>query len=317
MNPMVSILVPVYNASQWLRECLDSIVGQTYDNLQVVLVDDGSTDDSLAICQEYASRYSFVEVYHQENRGVAAARNTLLGKANGEYVLFVDADDWIERDMVDYLVSVALKNSADMVTCAKCGQSVTCSATETKWSQEVAVREFLRHVSFSGSLWNKLLRNRLLKGLQFDKRITYGEDALLVWQFLQRSQKIVLTDRPLYHYRSNESSISHQQWHPDKKGSGHLVWETICRDVENEWSKYSDIANARFALEDMWALYFASLAGYQYDEHIALRQQNVKRNLKNIRHSKLDSIDRYCTAWLLCRWYGAGRIFKWLKSIKR
>ena len=77
------------------------------------------------------------------------------------------------------------------------------------------------------------------------------------------------------------------------------------------------IADARFALEDMWALYFASLAAYPYDEHIAVRQRNVRRNLKNIRLARLDGLDKYITAWLLCRWYGVGRIFRWLKSVKR
>lgn len=314
MKPVVSILVPVYNASQWLRQCLDSIVGQSYESLQVVLVDDGSTDESLAICREYAERYPFVEVYHQENRGVAAARNSLLDKVRGDYVLFVDADDWIESDMVEYLVAVMLGTTADMVTCAKCGKELPTSVNETEWPQQKAIYEFLRHVSFNGALWNKLLKAESLKGLQFDSRITYGEDALLVWQVLQRVDKVVVTDKGLYHYRTNANSISHQQWSPAKKGSGHMVWETICRDTEISWPQYLDIANARFALEDMWALYFASLASYPYDEHIALRQRNVKHNLKKIRISRLDTFDRYLTAWLLCRCYGAGRIFKWLKS---
>ena len=317
MIPVISILVPVYNASRWLRECLDSIVGQTYTNLQVVLLDDGSTDNSLAICREYADKYPFVEVYHQENQGVAAARNALLDRVKGEYVLFVDADDWIERDAVEYLVSVMLRTNADMVTCVKYNQGATIIVTEDVWLQERAICEFLRHVCFSGALWNKLLRADLLRGLRFDERITYGEDALLIWGVLQRIGKVVITDKELYHYRSNDASISHQQWHPQKKGSGHLVWESICCDVQKNWPQYAMIANARFALEDMWALYFASLAAYPYDEHIVVRQRNVRQNLKNIRLARLDGLDKYMTAWLLCRWYGAGRVFGWLKSVKR
>ena len=316
MNQVVSILVPIYNASQWLRQCLDSIVGQTYQPLQVVLVDDGSTDDSLAICREYADRYSFVEVYHQVNSGVAVARNTLLDKAKGEFVLFVDSDDWIELNAIEFLLSAIQRYNADMAVCSRYNNNMTPTTKEELWSKEKVVFEFLRHVILNGSLWNKLIRTTLLKGLRFDGRITYGEDALLIWQVLQRVDKVVVTDKELYHYRSNVNSISHQQWHPHKKGSGHLVWEEICADVCKAWPQYNKIANARFALEDMWALYFAALAKYPYDEHIALRQQNVKRNLKNIREARLDSIDRYLTAWVLCRWYGAGRIFRWLKSIK-
>ena len=207
MIPKVSILVPVYNASQWLRQCINSIVGQTYRCLQVVLVDDGSTDDSLAICKEYAEQYPFVEVYHQENSGVATTRNTLLDKASGDYVLFVDADDWIELNTVEFLVSATLRTDANMVTCAKYVQGATMEIFENIWSQDKAVYEFLRHVSFNGSLWNKLLKRELLKDLRFDERISYGEDALLIWYFLQRSNKVVITNKELYHHLVDTKSL--------------------------------------------------------------------------------------------------------------
>ena len=103
-QPLISILIPIYNVESYLPQCLDSIVQQTYKNLQIVLIDDGSQDHSLTICHDYATKDNRIEVYSQKNQGVAATRNHLLEKVKGDYVLFVDSDDWIEADMIENLV---------------------------------------------------------------------------------------------------------------------------------------------------------------------------------------------------------------------
>ena len=115
---LVSILIPVYNASLYLKQCLDSILHQTYTNLQIVIIDDGSTDNSYAICHEYAGQDARIELYTQENKGVAVTRNNLIEKAKGDYILFVDSDDWIELNMVEFLIDQILATNADIVTCA-------------------------------------------------------------------------------------------------------------------------------------------------------------------------------------------------------
>lgn len=314
---MVTILIPVYNTAKFLRHCLDSIIAQTYQDLQVVLVDDGSTDESLAICKEYANKYPYIEVHHQANAGVAAARNKLLSHVTGDYVLFVDSDDWIEPQTVEYLVTEAQRSQADIVTCEAIinDQPITNKEIkEEEWTQEHVVYEFLRHVIFNGSLCNKLLKAEQIKGIQFAKGISYGEDALFIWQVLQNIKKILITNRQLYHYRRNFNSISHQQWSPEKKGTGHLVWKTICNDVVKQWPQYTDIAKARYALEDMWGLYFASLSGYKYDEHIKERQDNIKKNMAHIKKYKVDGVDKYIVALILCRWYRFGQILKLIKG---
>ena len=157
-SPLISILLPVYNTSAYLPQCLDSVFAQTYTNLQVVLVDDGSKDNSLEICQQYAAKDPRIEVYHQENHGVATTRNHLLEKVKGDYVLFVDSDDWIEPDMVEFLVGKALTNNIEMVVCGNVNNDTPPASeyNEELWSQDKAVKEFLRHVNFNGSLCNKL-----------------------------------------------------------------------------------------------------------------------------------------------------------------
>lgn len=316
----VSILVPCYNVEKYIKQCLDSIIHQTYTNLQIVLVDDGSCDNTLNILNEYASKDSRIEVYHQENQGVAIARNVLLSKIKGDFFLFVDSDDWIELDMVEFLINKAIKENTDMVVCSNVINDTIPSLDykEEIWSHDKVIKEFLRHVHFNGSLCNKLISFRLLKKQpKFHREISYGEDALFTWQLIQEVQNVVVTNKQLYHYRRNDGSLSHAKWTPDKKGTGHIVWETICDNVKKNYPQYSAIANARFALEDMWALYFASISNYPYDEHISIRQENVKQNLKNIRETRLDSLDRYFSSWLLCRWYRSGKVLNFLKQIIR
>ncbi len=312
----VSILIPVYNTAAFLPLCLDSIIAQTHRDLQIVLINDGSSDNSQAIAEQYAARDSRVEVYHQENAGVATARNHLLRHVRGDYVLFVDSDDWIEPDMVEFLLGNMQEHGADIVTCAMVSNDspVTHHLHLEIWDQQKAIEKFLFHKELSGSLWNKLVRTSLLHNLVFDTRISYGEDALFCWQVLQRLQTLVQTNRQLYHYRVNENSISHQKWTPEKKGTGHLVWSAICRDVAEHYPQYIDIAHARFALEDMWALFFASLSGCPFDQHIRERQLNIKRHIPSLRKHKIDGYSKYAVAVALAYWYGFGRIIKLLKG---
>ena len=308
MFPLVSILVPAYNVAQYLHKCLDSIVNQTYQQLQVVVVDDGSSDNSLSIVKDYAAKYPFVEVYHQENAGVAAARNNLLSHVKGDYILFVDSDDWLELDMIEFLISKIEKYKVDVVTC---GMVVNDTAVRKEykqecWNQEVAIQKFLFHKELSGSLCNKLVKKSLLHNIVFHCGISYGEDALFCWQFFQNINSLLYTDRQLYHYRMNQTSISHQSWSPQKKGTDHGVWEAISSDTEKWWPQYLTIAKARFAIQDMWALYYASLSDYKYDKHRQLRQKNIRENLKNIRRSHLLGMKKYIFTWIISRWYQIG-----------
>ena len=314
-KPLVSILIPIYNTEEFLPKCLDSIVNQTYSNFQVVIIDDGSKDASFCIAQKYAKQYPYIEVYHQENQGVASTRNNLLDKVKGDYVLFVDSDDWCELDMVDFLINKAIANKADMVTCSMVKNDETFVSNvflEEIWDREKAVLEFLRHKIFNGSLWNKLIKTSLLHNLRFHCEIFYGEDALFIWNVLQKVNQVLITDRELYHYRVNDTSLSHQNWTPFKKGSGHKVWSEIVSDTEKKWIQFLDIAKARFAIEDMWGLYYASLCDYPYDEHINERQMNIRHNLKLIKKSGLLSNGKLLAAYVLAYCYCLGKIFKFL-----
>lgn len=313
-KPLVSILVPVYNVEAYLPQCLNSLMGQTYPHLQIVLIDDGSTDGSWRVMQEYATRDERIEIFHQENQGVGATRNHLLEKIKGDYILFVDSDDWVELNMVEFLVGKASENRADVVTCGNViNDSIPKAVYEEEiWSQEKVIKEFLRHVIFNGSLWNKLIKTRLLGNHRFDCTISYGEDALFCWYIIQNASKVIVTDRQFYHYRRNPQSLSRQKWTPEKKGSGHLAWEEIVKDVSKKWPQYLNITKARFAIEDFWGIYFAAISNYPFDEHIKSRQENVRKHLKLIQQSKLINRKKILAAYVLSYCYRIGILLRYL-----
>lgn len=328
MQPLVSILLPVYNVAPFLGKCLDSIINQTYKNLQIIIINDGSSDQSLQIATEYLHKYpSNIEVYSQSNQGVAETRNLLLNKIKGEYFLFVDSDDWIEPNMIEFLLNQVLSQNIDFVTCEMVKNDAPVTNIQDVfiiWDQKKAIYEFLRHVNFRGSLCNKLFKSDLLYNennsreikLKFSSNISYGEDALFCWHILQRVKKIMITNKKLYHYRMNTNSISHQKFGP-RKFSGHHTWTIITEETQKWWPEYLWIAQARFGLEDMYLLRSASLSGYPKDQSITCLQQTVKQYIPNIKKAQLIGIKDLIYAHMISKWYYFGIIYYKLHLLLR
>lgn len=310
-TPKVTILSPCYNVGHFLPKYFETVLGQTYGNLQVVLIDDGSKDDTWDVIQEYAAKDLRVEIYHQENQGVAITRNNLLDKVKGDYVLFVDSDDWIELDMVEYLVGVALENNAEFVMCGRVinDDKPNEGVSGIKiLSQEQAVYDFLRHEYFIGSLWNKLLCSSLLHNEKFHCGISYGEDALFCWGVLQKVDKVVVADRQLYHYRMNEGSISHSAYGP-KRMSAHLTWKILSEEASSMWPKFKDVAVANYAISDMWQIFGACRSSYKIDENIKGYQKNLRDHLCLVLKSDLINIKKKVFAIVSAYSYGACKFF--------
>lgn len=286
-EPLVSILTPCYNVEKYLPQCLDSIIYQTYKNIQIVLIDDGSKDDTWNIMQEYAAGDSRIEIYHQENQGVAATRNNLIDKVKGEYVLFVDSDDWIEFDMIEFLVGKAICNNADIAMCKLVinDTKVNQDYSEAVYDKDTTIRKFLLHKDLRGSLCIKLVKSVLLSGIQFNSNISYGEDALLCWHFFQNADIVVDSSKELYHYRMNAQSICHSIFN-HKKLSGHYAWEQICNETKEWWPQYFNISQARHCVEDCLLLRDAAHSNYQNKDDIKLLQKTIR----DLRHT-LNDVD--------------------------
>lgn len=212
---MVSIIVPVYKVEKYLRECVDSILAQTYKDIEVILVDDGSPDGSPAICDEYAKKDTRVRVVHKENGGLSSARNAGIDIAKGEYIAFCDSDDYIDADMIEILASVAEEHRADFVGCESVvldskGNILPIYHSETD-KKTFKPTEFLRSLFYDRSdcsVCNKLFLRSTIGESRFVKGRN-NEDIIFLSEIIHRCQTIIQINKPFYHYRVTEGSITH------------------------------------------------------------------------------------------------------------
>lgn len=314
LSPLVSVLVPVYNCENYIRECLDSIIRQDYKNIQLIIYNDGSTDGSFEICKEYDEEFDFIELYSGSNKGVATARNELLKHIKGDYFIFIDADDWIEPEMISFLLSIIKAYDSDIAVCDIYGRSSDELKVED-WNKDTAVREFLKHKKINGSLWNKLTKVSLLHNERFRCGISYGEDALFFWGILQRIKKITLTNRPLYHYRVNLNSISHCNFN-GSKFTGDEVWSLIENETGIHWPGYLYIAQGRRGMEALYVLRQAGQWKYPYDNNIKSLMKVIRRRLPSMLQSGLLRNKEIFNAFSSSIWYGYNRLYYKLYKIK-
>ncbi len=214
MSPLVSVIVPVYQAESYLPRCLDSLLAQTLTELEVILVDDGSTDATPAVCARYASSDPRVKVIQQPNRGVAAARNAGFDIARGEYVIHCDADDWVDPQMYQLLYKRAAASRADLVSCDFVREYADRSLLDPQLPDPLTPAGMLLailDVKVYGSVWNKLIRRDaiLASGVRFDESLAVYEDQCFLCLLLKHLAKIDHISLPLYHYdcHSNPRSL--------------------------------------------------------------------------------------------------------------
>lgn len=220
MEPCISVVIPVYQVEPYLTACLDSVVGQTYPHLEILLVNDGSTDTSGAICEAYAARDARITVLHQEHTGPSGARNAAMELATGEYITFVDSDDFLEPDIVETLYAALLRTGADIaacgtVICAENGKAIsqTAVANERICRGEEQLRALLTETVIGTAPWGKLYRRELFETVRFPVG-KYHEDVFIAHEVLHRSTAIVICPRTGYWYRQVPTSIMHAPFEP-------------------------------------------------------------------------------------------------------
>lgn len=213
MNKKISVIIPVYKVEKYLAKCLDSVISQTYRELEIILVDDGSPDGCGEICDEYASKDERIKVIHKENGGVARARNAGLDIASGDYIGFVDSDDWIEPDMYELLIKNAVKYGADM---SMCGETVydngeliaTSSSDEIVQLNRIEAKKYTVVGGRMGFIWNKIYSRHIIKDIRFSPEYGCSEDLMFVYQLLENTDKVVIDNRAKYNYFRNEGGIT-------------------------------------------------------------------------------------------------------------
>lgn len=215
MNEKISVIIPVYNVAIYLRKCIESVIAQTYKELEIIIVDDGSTDDSSKICDEYAQNDSRIIVIHQKNGGLSAARNRGLDEASGKYISFVDADDYIEKEMFELLLNRMTVDKSNLVICDyyyvdeqgnNVKQEQLNPLKDECITKEKAFEYLTRYGGYYGIACSKLYRRELFLDLRFPLGKKY-EDTFVIHETLWKCDKISHISQKLYNYVQRNGSI--------------------------------------------------------------------------------------------------------------
>ena len=229
--PLVSIVVPVYNAEKYLMKCLESIKNQTLKDFECILVDDGSTDSSSVICDSFATVDGRFSVVHLKNGGVSRARNEGIKRAKGEYVGFVDSDDWIDPEMFESLYRDARNHNADISICGVYEDFPPTKITEMTSAQAKIC--MFSNDGFRGYSVNKLAKRELLENVRFDESIICYEDLVFFFQLFSNCSKVVWNGKPLYHYFRHEGTLSTDYKFNEEKKKG-INRLKQCMDTETD-----------------------------------------------------------------------------------
>lgn len=255
----ISVIVPIYNIAEYLSQCIESIIQQSFSNLEIILVDDGSTDGCYEICEDYKKKDSRIVVVHKENGGLVSARKVGMRTARGKYVAYVDGDDWIEPDMYEHMYRKLIEENADVVMCGRyedTGDSckkVFHGIPEGRYGKEELIRfvyprmivgsAFFEWEVFPG-LWDKLFRKECIEQFQYtvDEKITMGEDAACTYPCLLNVNTIYVLNECLYHYRQTTSSmVKKVQDYEKERKAFHILYQS----VDMSFKKYSKVYNLR------------------------------------------------------------------------
>lgn len=296
--PLVSVIIPVYNTKKYLAECLDSVCAQTYPQLEIIVVDDGSTDDSGVLLQEYSQKDHRIRVITQKNQGLSAARNRGLEFSSGEYVMFLDSDDWIDEKTCDTAIHIIADTKSDVILWSYMKEYPTSSKPvyllgdkicvwneskiKTLYKQMIGLQnEQLREPQKTDSLitaWGKLYRRSIIGDIRFvDTKIIGTEDALFNIQVFSQVKRAVYTPNPFSHYRkSNSDSLT-------RKYKGQLVyqWQELYRRIRIQLDSENASAEYYHALSNRIALGLIGL-GLNLAEDDRLNFTQKRRKLKKI-----------------------------------
>ena len=214
---LISIVVPVYNVEKYLRECVDSILAQTYPEFELLLIDDGATDSSGRICDEYAERDSRIRVFHKENGGLSDARNYGMDRIKGEYITFIDSDDLVGKDYLEILLRMAKEHKADIsalgtIVFEDGGELPACTISDDVIVEtaDEAILDMLLRKNFGLSAWGKLYASNLFNQIRFPVGKIY-EDLFTTPYVAKKSTKIVFANSRQYYYRQRSNSIVHSK----------------------------------------------------------------------------------------------------------
>lgn len=314
---MISVVVAIYNVENYLCQCIESLITQTYTDLEIILVDDGSLDRSGIICDEYEKRDSRVRVIHKKNGGAVSARKAGLREAKGEYVTCIDGDDWLESEMYERMLQKLEKENVDVVMCGRyedtgmCSRKVYQGIKEGRYGKEQMLDEvypkMLTGADFFEwgifpSTWDKLFRKECLYGWQMkvDNRIKMGDDAACVYPCLLCADSIYIMRECFYHYRQTPSSMIKQVRQKREERNRYRI---LFHTVHQIFTEYSGI----YDLREQWVKYMLFL--------MIPRADILYRNIEELDYLfPFPNVKRHSRIILYCAGTYGQRLYQYLKK---
>lgn len=260
MGELVSVIIPVYNGEKYLNECIKSICKQTYKNIEVIIIDDGSTDDTHNICDSWASKDSRIIVIHKNNEGVSSARNEGIAKSTGKYIYFCDSDDLVNKDCIKVLHNAMADFYADLALCTYGNisdyerETVEQYAAKTVDSDNI-LSLMMIDKQYAGYLWNKMFRRDMINDIRFDTKLKYCEDLVFCLKYLEKVSNGVMVPEPLYYYRDNPSGAMNQSFNVNRLSyilSQEFVCDYLLKHCTNEEIKKTE----HYKLAQLYSSYY-------------------------------------------------------------
>ena len=235
-NNKVSIIIPAYNVEKYIKKCIESICNQTYRNIEIIIIDDGSTDNTAKIVDRYSHYDNRIKIIHKENKGVSAARNIGIEVSKGEYLVFVDADDYLASDYIEYMVSLAQRSNADFCLSKNCYTRKNEPQISTDEIQDLSPEEatalLLSPIVIVGC-WNKILKKSFIDAhnLRFSTSLFYGEGLSFITQASQLASCVTAGNRKVYYYRRNNELSATTKFDINKLRNGEKALYMIKNDI--------------------------------------------------------------------------------------
>lgn len=283
IQPLISVIIPVYNVEKYLRKCIDSIINQTYHNLEIILVDDGSPDNCGAICDEYSEKDKRIRAIHKSNGGLSDARNLGLKLMQGEYISFVDSDDVLPKNSIETLWQLAVKENAQMVIGGferfRNSPDEVDLFTDSEGNKTTVMTKSEAMAGFfrgGCQAWAVLYERKIHEGIWFPKG-EINEDEAIVLQLYDRCETIVVTNTVVYFYRNREESITTSSFSKKK-----LIWADHCKNnlefVRENYPSLTECAAVRYRGCLLWLLTEIAMINdwHNYDEDIRRLYKELK-----------------------------------------
>ncbi|MBR7160655.1 MAG: glycosyltransferase family 2 protein [Clostridia bacterium] len=314
MNNLISIIVPVYNVAPYLDRCIQSIVAQTHQDIEILLIDDGSTDDSGAICDKYAKQDNRIVVVHKQNGGVSSARNLGMDIAKGEYIGFIDSDDYIEPNMYERLHGSIIRENADLAVCGfkqvrvNGDTRVNDATSDMDWSKENIIKNYFTQGIIKELMYapvNKLYKKSMLDDLRYCTQYRMGEDILFLFKVIDKMNKMVYVEGSYYHYIMRENSAMTSKFSAKRLEYVYAIRdiETICVDKYPYAIDSAKIWVYRHVLNTLRQLIVSNMLDSHkdfYTENKTYLKQNKKYHFGKLSlNQKIDYILIMYCHWLL------------------